>query len=315
MAAISTDNGWIKAEVNPSQVSDTSATVKLIPMESAIKSWINSNIDGSLRTDTIDGGYGIREARYIKSDIKCKWTILSNMGTFLHAYPNVAGGINQEDYTEYYPDIEEATRTWNSASYTTFGSKTKNTITIWLDVYIGESIFIEYIYGTDAGKTENHYNYVLVHGIEVGLDTWSSSEMDLNIYTRNDASYTSFWLDGDGNLPATGRYIDQHVTTTNVTNWIEQLGVWSSWKHQADYYNKTIVPSQTSPGFTVIVTAPTAEQNITSAWYNACAEACGAARVKGMPDVTDIKYADHIAANHFIRLAQKVTPWSVDIPV
>lgn len=129
-----------------------------------------------------------------------------------------------------------------------------------------------------------------------GADTsdWGSWETKTNstsntgalyVYTKNDKVSTNFW----GN-PSSGDYIDQHITKTNVNAWIDQLGIWKSWKQQDNYYNT--YNSQKNPS-----------GDITASWYNTLSGYCNGA-------YTVSKYNQYISAEHFQDLARKVTTWS-----
>lgn len=118
---------------------------------------------------------------------------------------------------------------------------------------------------------------------ETITNDWSNKG-SLTVYTRNNRTASSFW----GN-PQSGNYIDDHITAGNVNDWINQLGIWASWKNQSDKYED--YDNYKNPF-----------GDITANWYNILSNFC-----EGSYTVN--QYNQYIAAEHFQDLARKVTTW------
>ena len=149
----------------------------------------------------------------------------------------------------------------------------------------------EYVWGT-AGGGANAYvdDYVNLYLEKYNYYT-------LCAYTQNSANYKDFWKNGFDEI-ATGKYIQDHLTMANLDQWLEQVGIWNSWKQQKNLYGTYGRGGATSKG------------DITALWYNTMAGYCGASTVTGLSQVIDKTKATTISADHFITLAQKVTTWS-----
>lgn len=142
----------------------------------------------------------------------------------------------------------------------------------------------------------------------------SLNEDELYVYTRNNKVKKDFWTNSSGSIPATNSYIDEHITVANTVEWLEQLGIWTSWKEQSDFYSSynattkittVTVPNRKTASTTdrVTISTPTVKNDITAAWYNTCSSACN-----GTYSVN--KYDQYISAAHFTDLATKVTTWT-----
>lgn len=171
------------------------------------------------------------------------------------------------------------------------------------------TVSISYSYDVREWKTETDSEGNVISGWgDWDTKTNSSSNSDtLYVYTRNDKKSKDFW----GN-PSTGDYIDKHITVANTVEWIEQLGIWVSWKEQSDYYSSynantkittVTVPNCNNTAEDVTISTPTVKNDITAAWYNTCSNACD-----GTYSVN--KYDQYISAAHFTDLATKVTTWT-----
>lgn len=117
------------------------------------------------------------------------------------------------------------------------------------------------------------------------------------VYPRNYVESSAFWKDGSTAI-AQGNYIYKHLTMTNLDQWLEQVGIWNSWKQQKNLYG-TYGRGGAASG-----------EDITAAWYNTMAGYCGASEVTGLSQVTDKSKATYIKPSHFTTLATKVTTWS-----
>ncbi len=189
-------------------------------------------------------------------------------------------------YTRHSPSIEEFGIVWESETQYLHGSQTAlSTVSPY------SSSFSSFVPSINKGTT---YFYV---------------------YPKNYVESDAFWKDGSTPIDQ-GKYIDEHITTSNVNDWYKQLGVWASWKNQIDYYgtyNSTTkirtlsVPNLADSG-TIFLSTPTEGNDITADWYNKCANACGANTVKGLQEYGTS--ATYIKASHFTTLATKVTTWS-----
>lgn len=115
-------------------------------------------------------------------------------------------------------------------------------------------------------------------------------------YPRNYVTSDVFWKNGSVAI-ATGNYIEDHLTISNLDQWLKQVGIWNSWKQQKNLYDTYGRGGAVSGG------------DITASWYNTMAGYCGANTVSGLSDVSDTTKATYIAASHFTTLAQKVTTW------
>jgi hypothetical protein len=202
--------------------------------------------------------------------------------------------------------------------------------TVTLDINAGEENYIKawakISYEDEDGNEEflwgSKNSYEAVYPDD---ESMNCSGTKMYVYARNSATYDKFWKDSDDNNIASGKYIDQHITISNINQWIRQLGIWSSWREQEDNYysnvtidgvtrRRVIVPNlnTSSTTDTVTITTPLEEQDITAAWYKNCANGCkvSTTTIKGLSDVTDPADATYIAADHFINLAKAVTTWS-----
>lgn len=196
------------------------------------------------------------------------------------------------------------------------GKENEITVDIDYEYYVSEYI-VDITFGPN-GIVDNSY--------------WSTPELktnsiknegELTVYTQNTKNFNVFWKNNtDNEVISTGKYIYKHITRTNVNQWIEQLGIWSSWYHQKDYYStgtttKTVrVPNinTASTSDTISLTTPSINSNITAAWYRNCGNACGLSsmnNIKGLGDSgVQAKDATYITAQHFINLAKAVTTWN-----
>lgn len=117
------------------------------------------------------------------------------------------------------------------------------------------------------------------------------------VYPRNYVDSGAFWKNGSVAI-TTGNYIQNHLTIDNLDQWLEQVGIWNSWKQQKNLYGTYGRGGATSGG------------DITASWYNTMAGYCGANTVTGLSQVSDKTQATYIQASHFTALAKKVTTWT-----
>lgn len=201
------------------------------------------------------------------------------------------------------------------------------------------------LYGLSKGQ-ENKVTVSISYSYEVseyklsifGGGSWSDWEEETGPRTPTTAElkiYTRKQYDNNGNLinkadfwgnPSTGDYIDEHITVANTNDWLDQLGIWSSWKHQADHYSWTwydsgismrgvTVPNlnTSSTSDTVTIYTQSSGTDITGAWFRSCGNGCGltVSTIKGLSDEgVAAENATHIKASHFTDLADKVTTWT-----
>lgn len=198
-------------------------------------------------------------------------------------------------------------QTYYCVSHYLNSKKTKNKITI-KGSEDNDGIQDLVVYGLDEGQ-ENKIEFEVSYSYEVeysdgDIREFSDSEtVELQVYTRNEAIYTDFWRnETEDEDIASGKYISDHITESNVEDWLEQLRIWKSWKEQSDYssYYKNNYRVDTG-------------DDITADWYNRCAVACEIIEyedegVTGLSD--DPEHATYIEAAHFIDLAKAVTDWT-----
>ena len=209
-------------------------------------------------------------------------------------YLQITGGYNLpnlliDSETKKYSNIEQ---TYDFNFYTDSGKQTKIITITGKQGNDGE------INATLYGLTKGAANYIDVYikysckVKEYKNDDWeeydkSSTHLygSLWVYTRNDKTSSNFW----GN-PQPENYIDQHITQSNVNAWLDQLGIWTSWKEQYNYYTTYDFLKDPSG-------------DITASWYNRLSYYCGGS-------YTVSQFNEYIRAEHFQDLARKVTDWS-----
>lgn len=246
-----------------------------------------------------------------------------------YVYLRVTGGWNLTNLKDKDKnvDYDEIKQTYTFNFYTNSGKTTKIIEKTGATNNNGRIDVV--LYGLTKG-TKNNVTVSISYSYKVrywksssdpitGVDTsnWGDWETKTNsslnrgslyVYTRNDRTSTEFW----GN-PSSGNYIDQHITSYNVGQWIQQLGIWNSWYTQTNNYasNSSGVWTVTSNGYTITQPSSGYKVDISSNWYNNCVKACRKNNtVIGLSEVIDKTQATYISANHFINLAKYVTDWS-----
>lgn len=157
-------------------------------------------------------------------------------------------------------------------------------------------------------------------------ETGSKGTDNLYVYTRNKATSGQFWRyqhPTAGPIAIEkGEYITNHITTTNVDQWLVQLGIWSSWREQdnnySSYNNYTGITTVTVPNLngsgTITLRTPTSGNDITASWYRNCGNACGLSNMSSIKGLGDsgvaAENATYIKASHFINLAKAVIDWT-----
>lgn len=192
------------------------------------------------------------------------------------------------------------------------------------------------LYGLSAG-TSNYitvsiaYSYEYREQQDEAWGDWtvkggSKGTASLYVYTRNSAASGQFWLyqhPTAGPIAiAKGEYIYHHITTTNVDQWLVQLGIWSSWREQDDNYSSynsytgittVTVPNLNGSG-TITLKTPTSGNNITASWYRNCGNACGLSNMSSIKGLSDngvaAENATYIKSSHFTNLAEAVIDWT-----